>query len=78
MRNNTQWRHWGEGAAPCKGCTERTAEPNCHGQNEDGSYRCKRYADFKDQRDQELNVRREFIRQSDEVEAVMRGGKRKK
>lgn len=78
MTGGTQWRRWGEGAAPCQGCTERTASPNCHGMNEDGSYRCERYGAFKARRDEELSVRREVIKMNDTIGEVLRGARKGK
>lgn len=76
MSTPQQFRKWGEGNAPCQDCQDRCI--GCYGQDANGLYKCERYAAFKAQRDQELSVRREFIRQSDEVEAVMKKARRKK
>ena len=62
---NKQLRRWGETNAPCRGCTERTTIPNCHGQNDDGSYRCELYAAFKATSEHQKKLRTEFIKQND-------------
>ena len=72
-----RFRKWGAATSPCHGCTERTATPNCHGQNEDGSFRCERFGAFRQQHDAEYAARKEFVRQNDEIEAVMRKARKK-
>lgn len=69
-------RRWGERNAPCKGCPDRTMA--CHSQNDDGSYVCDRYGAFKAINDAERQARKEFVRQSDEVTAVLVNGRRKR
>lgn len=73
---NEQYRRWGEGNAPCCGCTERTV--GCHGQDANGLYKCERYGEFKSQNDAQLEARREFIRQNDEIGEVLKGARRGK
>ena len=73
---NEQLRRWGETNAPCRGCTERTTSPNCHGQNKDGSYRCERYAAFKAIADEQRAKRKAMVRDQDEVFAVISKRKR--
>ena len=71
---NQQLRRWGETNAPCKGCIERTASPNCHGMNEGGTYRCERYGAFKAEADAQRAKRDEFMRVEDDMFSVHQGG----
>ena len=56
-------RRWGERTAPCKGCQDRCI--GCHGQDENGLFKCTRYAEFKAQNDKEREARREYLQQND-------------
>lgn len=74
MKNDKQFRKWGEAVAPCKGCSDRCI--GCHGQDANGLYKCERYGEFKAQNDAQLEVRRELIRQNDEIGEVLKGARR--
>ena len=76
MKNDKQFRKWGEAIAPCKGCPDRII--GCHGQDANGLYKCERYGEFKAQNDAELSARREFIRQNDEIAELAKKARRKK
>lgn len=66
------FRRWGEKMAPCKGCKERVADPNCHGQNEDGSYRCQRYAVFVAENERAKKQRKDWMDADDALADVRR------
>lgn len=66
------FRCWGEKTAPCRGCTERVAEPNCHGRNEDGSFRCERYGAFVDENERAKKQRKDWVDADDALSDVRR------
>lgn len=65
MNTRNTWRRWGERHAPCRDCQDRTM--SCHGKNDDGSYRCDRYAEFLRQNDHDKRVRREQYEADDAI-----------
>ena len=70
-----QFRKWGERDTPCLGCPDRCI--GCHGQDANGLYKCERYGEFKALNEVEYQARKEYIRQSDEIDEVLRKRKRR-
>lgn len=64
------FRKWGERDAPCLGCADRRV--GCHGQKDDGSYRCEKYGAFTQQMNAEKQERKEWVDMDDAVADVRR------
>lgn len=64
---NEQYRRWGEGNAPCCGCTERTV--GCHGS-------CECYQQFAAQRQSEREARSKYLKETDALVDIYRQGRR--
>lgn len=70
MPRNKQFRRWGEGDAPCRGCTERTI--GCHGQDVNGLFKCSRYGEFVAQNEEQKRLRQKEVDAQDMLIDVKR------
>lgn len=75
---NRQFRRWGEGSAPCKGCTLKYL--GCHSdcpKDNMKEYNYHGYKAFKAEMDAERLARQKFLREQDEVTAVLIAGRKR-